>query len=140
MRPVWSVLTIAVALAVSGCSSDVAGPVSPKLIAGTWGETFSVPGGSFEMILAVAGTDDTGNAHGCGEAGPCSVSTITGTSDETGVHLTLVTTMIVPQPGAPFTENFDGKLVDANTLRGTLATEGTTESGAVPLVVTFHRE
>lgn len=140
MRPVLSVLAVAVALTVHGCSSDVAGPVPPELVAGTWGETFSVPGGSFEMILAAAGIDVTGNAHGCGEAGPCSVSTITGTSDESGVHLTFVTTMTLPQPGEPITENFDGKLVDANTLKGTLATAGTTQSGASPLVVTFHRE
>jgi hypothetical protein len=92
------------------------------------------------MTLAAAGTDVTGTAHGCGEAGPCSTSTITGTSDESGVHLILVTTQTLPQPGTPVTEDFDGKLVDANTLKGTLVTVGTTDPGAVPLVVTFHRE
>ena len=141
MRPALSAIAVAAALAVQGCSSDVvAGPVAPELVAGTWGEEFSVPGGSFEMVLAAAGTDVSGNAHGCGEAGPCSTSTITGTSDEGGVHLIFVTTQTLPQPGTPFTEDFVGKLVDANTLKGTLVTVGTPQSGQVPLVITFHRE
>ncbi|HEV7386991.1 MAG TPA: hypothetical protein VGN73_00135 [Gemmatimonadaceae bacterium] len=134
-----SVLAVAVALAAQGCSDSVA-PVPPGLVAGKWALDFSIPGSFLEMTLVATGTEVTGSANGCGEAGPCSTSTIGGKSDETGVHLNFVTTVTVPQPGGQFMSNFDGKLVNANTLKGILVDAGRVEVGTAPSVLVFHRE
>ena len=71
------------------------------------------------MQLTVAGSDVSGIGHGCGEAGTCASSVITGASDETGVHLDITST----SDAAPQTVTisfFDGTFVNRNTLRGTL--------------------
>ena len=136
MRPVMSALAVAVAVVAGGCSN----PVSPGLVTGKWAETFSVPGNSFEMTLVAAGTEVTGTGHACGEAGPCSDIDVTGTSDASGVHLTLVSTQTVPTPGATSMSAFDGRLVSANTLRGTLVQAGIVQISPDPVLITFHRE
>lgn len=139
MRSVLSVLAVAVALGAQGCSNSVA-PVPPGLVAGKWALDFSVPGSFLEMTLVATGTEVTGSANACGEAGPCSTSTIGGKSDQTGVQLNFVTTVYLPQVGGPFMSTFDGKLVNANTLRGTIVDAGSAEIAITPSVLTFHRE
>jgi hypothetical protein len=92
------------------------------------------------MNLLAAGTDVTGTGRACGEAGPCSNIVITGTSDASGVQLTLVATQTVPTQGATATFTFDGKLISANTLRGTWLQVGLTQIAVDPIVITFQRE
>jgi hypothetical protein len=133
-----SVLAVAVAVVVAGCSS--ADPISPAHVTGKWSQPFSIPGSFFEMTLVAAGTDVTGNGRTCGEAGPCSNIVITGTSDASGVQLTLIATQTVPTQGATSTFTFDGKLISANTLRGTWRQVGLSQIAVDPIVITFQRE
>jgi hypothetical protein len=138
MRPVLSVFAVAAAVVVTGCSS--ADPISPGQVTGKWAQPFSVPGSFFEMSLVAAGTDVTGSGRSCGEAGPCSNIVITGTSDASGVQLTLVTIQTVPTQGATATFTFDGKLISTNTLRGTWLQVGSSQIAVDPVVITFQRE
>lgn len=139
MRPVLSVFAVAVTVVAGGCSSSVS-PVSPAEVTGKWAQPFTIPGSFFEITLVAAGTDVTGSGRTCGEAGPCSDIAITGTSDASGVHLSLVSTVTVPNPGATSTFTFDGKLISANTLRGTLLQVGEPPIWSNPVVITFQRE
>jgi hypothetical protein len=138
MRSVLSVLAVAAAVIAAGCSSS--NPVAPGAVTGKWAQPFSIPGSFFEMTLVASGTDVAGTGRSCGEAGPCSNIAITGTSDATGVRLTLVATQTVPTQGATATFTFDGRLVSANTLRGTWLQVGLTQIAVDPIVITFQRE
>ena len=124
-------------LVAGGCSGDVA--TAPEAITGLWSRDSSVPGNSFEMNLVAAGTRVLGSGNECGEAGPCSDLTISGTSDDSGVHLIIVENITLPNPGGTSTSDFDGKLVSVNELRGNLVpvVQG---QPADPVLVVFHRE
>jgi hypothetical protein len=129
-------LVIAV-LVVGGCSS--ATTPAQEAITGLWAESFSVPGNSFEMNLVAAGTRVIGSGHACGEAGPCSDLTISGTSDGSGVHLLIVADITLPNPGGTSTSTFAGKLVSVDELRGNLVPQ-TQGQVADPVLVVFLRE
>jgi hypothetical protein len=132
LKPLLAVVAV---VAAAGCSSATA----PEAITGLWAETQTVPGNSFEMNLFAAGTRVVGAGHACGEAGPCGDLTISGTSDGSGVHLTIVSTITTPNPGETTTSQFDGNLVSVDELRGNLVpvVQGQV---ADPVVVDFHRE
>jgi hypothetical protein len=130
MRSVKSVLLLAVI--VGGCSSDVFGPES---INGAWAEDFSIPGNFFAMTLGASGSTISGNGNWCGEAGPCGLTTITGTINGLSVHLDFVVTS---QSGASSTEHFDGVLTSSHSLRGEIALDPQGNVPAPAGEVTFH--
>jgi hypothetical protein len=138
MRSVMSVLAVAVAVVAGGCSSS--NPVAPGEVTGKWAQPFSIPGSFFEIALVASGTDVTGTGRACGEAGPCSDITIHGTSDASGVHLAFVSIQTVPTSGVTSSFRFDGKLVSANTLRGTWVEVFASLTSSDPVVMTFQRE
>ena len=130
MGSVKSVLLLA--LVVGGCSSDTFGPES---IAGAWAEDFSVPGSSFAMTLGTSGSTISGDGNWCGEAGPCGITTVTGTINGLLVHLDFVVTPQFPQAGAARIQHFDGQLTSSHTLRGSISFEPPGPVGEI----TFHR-
>ncbi|HJP86339.1 MAG TPA: hypothetical protein VJ852_10140 [Gemmatimonadaceae bacterium] len=130
-----SVLSAAVvALVVGGCSSasDV------NLIAGTWHQDFgNIPGNSFQMTLFSTSSGVAGTGYGCGEAGTCGASNITGTVEGRLVHLTIIATENLPGGGyRNFTEKFDGMLLSGNVLSGKLTS---VDEVGLSYDVTFHR-
>lgn len=133
MRSVLS--AVVVAFVVSGCSETA----SPNIIAGTWLQDFGkIPGNFFQMNLSATSSGVSGTGYGCGEAGPCATSNISGTIDGRSVHLTIITTQSVP-PGVAqpaFTSKFDGFLMPGNVLAGKL--RSVDEVGLV-YDVTYHR-
>ncbi len=118
-----SALLVLVGLAVAGCSS----PLDPKMIEGTWHEDFGgFPGSYFQMTLSSNGSDISGTGLGCGEAGPCGTSTIVGTSDSQGIHLTItsVTSVRAPNTGQVSVSRFDGHLYPGDFMIGKLRAIG----------------
>ena len=110
-------LLVLLGLVVSSCSS----PLDPKLIDGTWHEDVSgIPGNYFQMTLSSNGSDISGTGLGCGEAGPCGTSTIVGTSDSKGIHLTITSVTSVPTPGQVSVSRFDGHVYPGDFMLGKL--------------------
>jgi hypothetical protein len=134
MRSVSSVLGIL--LCVAGCSSST---IAPQLIAGPWHETFSIAGSFFQMDLTVTGSSVLGSGYGCGEAGPCATSQITGTTDASGVHLDFVVSQTNPQPSGPLsTFHFDGQLI-GKVMRGTVRSAAPSAPAGPEYTVTYER-
>src|SRR3954467_3846896 len=117
MRSVlWGML---LAMALSGCSNSS----EPGTIDGTWVSPFTVPGNSWSMDLAAAGSTVTGTGSACGEAAACATLTVQGTINGAKVHLDFVASDFHPAapPGSPTTttSHFDGALIGSSSLVGT---------------------
>jgi hypothetical protein len=132
MRSVLS--AVVVAFVVSGCSETA----SPNIIAGTWLQDFGkIPGNFFQMTLSATSSGVSGTGYGCGEAGQCAASNISGTIEGRTVHLTIISTQNLPGGGFQnFTEKFDGYVLPGNVLAGKL--RSVDEVGLV-YDVTYHR-
>src|SRR3954468_3397503 len=119
MRSVLLGMSLAVAL--SSCSNSL----EPGTIDGTWVSPFTVPGNSWSIDLAAAGSTVTGTGSACGEAAACATITVTGTVDGAKVHLDFVASDFRPPPGpgspTTTTSHFDGALIGSASLVGTLA-------------------
>jgi hypothetical protein len=114
---------------IAACSSST----DPLLVNGKWVEDFSVPGNGFEMTLRSDGTRVSGSGAFCGEAGPCGIVSVTGTSDASGVQLDLHYTITVPTAGDGGTRHFSGRLTSDGKLSGSI------RSGGLPSAITYHR-
>ena len=134
MRSVWSAAIVAL---VGGCAS----PNDPSIVAGIWHQDFgNVPGTFFEMTLFTTSSGIGGTGFGCGEAGPCATSTISGTVDGRKVHLTIISTQTSPAgANAIFTEEFDGFLLPVNGLVGKLRQTGPSAEIGLVYDVAYHR-
>jgi hypothetical protein len=114
MRLMMSIASMLLVGVVAGCSD----PVGPESIVGLWDLTETIPGNYQEMLLALDGSIVTGNGSACGEAARCGTSTVTGTAMGSRIHL--VTTF-----DSGLIETFDGRLISANILEGTVVTSTT---------------
>jgi hypothetical protein len=135
MRSVKSVLLLA--LVVGACSSDTT--FGPESISGAWAEDFSIPGSFFAMTLGASGSTISGDGNWCGEAGPCGITTITGTINGLVVHLDFVVTPQFPQVGAARIEHFDGQLTSSHTLHGSISSEPSGNLPGPTGEISFHR-
>ncbi|HJP58809.1 MAG TPA: hypothetical protein VJ865_02370 [Gemmatimonadaceae bacterium] len=135
MRSVLS--AVGVALVVGGCASST----DPNVAAGVWHQEFgNIPGNSFQMTLFPTASGIGGTGFGCGEAGPCTTSNISGTVDGRTVHLTIITMEDVPAGGnAIFTEQFDGFVLPTNMLVGKLRQTGPSAEVGLVYDVTYRR-
>ena len=77
-----------------------------------------IPGNFFRMTLSSNGSDISGTGSGCGEAGPCSTSTIVGNLDSNGIHLTITSVTSVPTPGQVSVSRFDGRVYPGDFMIG----------------------
>jgi hypothetical protein len=135
MRSVKSVLLLA--LVVGGCSSDA---VSPVLIAGKWTQDFTIPGNFLEMTLTPAGSMISGTGDWCGEAGPCGILAVTGTTTGLEVHIDLVFTATSPNGTFPsFEDHFDGRLISPSSLQGTITAVVPGQPPGTGFPTGFHR-
>src|SRR5436190_1880670 len=128
---------VVVAFVVGGCRSSA----DLDKVAGIWQQDFgNLPGNSFEMRLYSASSGVAGTGYGCGEAGPCATSNISGTVDGLVVHLTIVSTQNLPAGGyRNFTDQFDGLLVPDNSLVGKLRPADPSSEVGLVYDVTFRR-
>jgi len=135
MRSVLSAVVVAVA--VSGCASSL----GPDTVAGIWHQDFGkIPGTFFEMTLFTTPSGIGGTGFGCGEAGPCATSNISGTIDGRNVHLTIISTQNLPAGGYQnFTEEFDGFLLPVNGLVGKLRQTGPSAEVGLVYDVAYRR-
>ena len=106
MRSVKSVLLLT--LIVFGCSDSTSPDPLPGDIVGKWSESQTLPGNVWEMDLTLAGATISGSGSWCGEAGPCGVNVISGTSNGIQVHLDITSTPQVPIAGTTTISHFDG--------------------------------
>lgn len=80
MRPV---LLASLMAFVAGCSSST----SAGAIAGAWTEINTFPGSSTTMTLKTNGPAIVGSGVWCGELLPCGKLSVSGFTDESGIHL-----------------------------------------------------
>ena len=117
------------ALLTLGCSDLT----SPERLSGTWRQDITIPGSGVEFTLATNGNAVSGTGQWTGEA--CCSGTVTVDGNETGGDVKLSLTFVA-DAGAIVparTETFEGRLVDANTLSGTIG------GGAAPATVSYRR-
>lgn len=133
-----SALLAGFALAVGACSSAS----EPGTVAGDWHQDFSsTPGSYFEMTLYLTSSEISGRGQGCGEAGPCGLSNISGTVDDHGgVHLTIISTQNLQSGGyRNYTHQFDGMIRPGNKMSGKIRQTDPSVVPAVAYDVTYLR-
>ena len=137
MGKMLSVCAGVVAVGLAGCSGA---PLSPLVINGKWTQTFSFPGNFYEMELVQSDGVISGTGNACGEAGPCGTLGISGTIAGPAVHLDIVSTITLPQPGPTTTSSFDGHLISPNRLIGLEHTANPGEPPGPNYSIEFRRE
>jgi hypothetical protein len=134
-----ALFALAVGLAVGGCS-DTLSP-NPQELSGEWVESFTVPGNGFSMDLAVDGSNVVGFGTFSGEACCSGTIAVTGTVNGAAVDLDIVSTVQSGRVvGATAHSRFEGKLITARTLKGTLTDLPTAETPQSSRDVTYHRQ
>ena len=124
MRPPRYFLLLGALLAL-GCSDAT----SPARLAGTWRQDLVIPGSGVAFTLTTNGDAVSGAGEWTGEACCSGPVTVTGTTSDGDVTLSLsfvANGNVVP----PRTETFEGRLVGANVLAGTIS-DGAGSSGTV---------
>lgn len=111
------------ALLTLGCSDST----GPARLNGSWTHDYGFPGSSLSFTLATVGDAVSGTGTWMGEACCDGTVTITGTDTGGDVELDFVFTatsgLILT-----YSYHFSGRLIDRNTLVGTITSGGTTSA------------
>jgi hypothetical protein len=127
-------ITLALVALVSACSADVIADTTGNELTGTWSQSFSIPGPSTVIALAVADTTVAGTGTFAIEAGQSGTIAVTGmiSSGET-VDLDLTRS-------DGWIAHFRGTLVTHDSLSGYMWGHSTTMIGiGDPAPAAFHR-
>ena len=118
------------ALLTLGCSDLT----SPERLNGTWRQDITIPGSGVEFTLTTNGDAVSGVGTWTGEA--CCSGHVTVDGSENGGDVRLSLTFVAEQGAIvpPRTEMFEGRLVDGNTLSGTIGS-----GGNAPVSVSYRR-
>jgi hypothetical protein len=122
-------------ISAAGCS-DNAQPVvaPPTVLNGTWRQLGEVPGSSEIWALTVTGAGITGTGTWTAEACCGGTTAITGSVDNSGVHLDITpVSQVGGAPGAHPPSHFDAALVAPTLMQGAFA-------GAAGQLVQFQRQ
>lgn len=118
------------ALLMVGCSDST----SPQLLNGTWRQDITIAGSGVDFTLTTNGDAVSGSGEWTGEA--CCSGTVTVDGNEVGSDVKLTLTFVATAGGIvpTRTETFEGRLVGANMLSGTIG-----DGSATPVSVSYRR-
>jgi hypothetical protein len=119
MRSHCVALLALLSLAGVSCSAPTES-LGADTLTGTWLHPFDLPGFSDVLVLEVHDGVVTGTGTWAGEAGPSGTSAVAGTATGDQVRIDITRTQRQPQPGAPRTDHFEGRIVSSSQVTGTL--------------------